>query len=130
MKFSGEEAPDENRTAWPEAAYIAQRRAIADHPVYLRIANPYRAHPAIRAPLPAGRRERARELRLKASFARFLGRCRSEAEPLNQGIDQSMQAGFFSQARWLNSRRVVVYPRIFVAVYAVAIVALLAASPH
>ena len=41
-----------------------------------------------------------------------------------------MRADFFSQARWLNSRRVVVYPRIFVAVYAVAIVALLAASPH
>src|ERR1700757_3839150 len=41
-----------------------------------------------------------------------------------------MQADFFSQARWLNGTRVVVYPQIFLAVYAVAIVALLAGSPH
>src|SRR4029077_17809931 len=84
MKFSAEEAPDESRTLWPEAAYIAQRRAIADRPVYLRIANPYRARPAIRVTLSAGRRERARELRLKASFARPFGGCRSEAESLNR----------------------------------------------
>src|SRR6266436_4361332 len=41
-----------------------------------------------------------------------------------------MRADFFSQARWLNSRRAVVYPQIFLPVFATAIVSLLAASPH
>jgi hypothetical protein len=36
----------------------------------------------------------------------------------------------FAQARWLNVRRVVVYPRIFLLVYVIAIVGLLVGSPH
>ena len=35
-----------------------------------------------------------------------------------------------SEARWLDERRITVYSRVFVAIYAVAIVVMLALSPH
>jgi glycosyl transferase family 87 len=37
---------------------------------------------------------------------------------------------FLAEARWLNGTRVVIYPRLFIAVYAIAIAWMLAASPH
>jgi alpha-1,2-mannosyltransferase len=41
-----------------------------------------------------------------------------------------MQLDFFTQARWLNEARITAYSRLFLAIYVVAIVALLAVSPH
>lgn len=41
-----------------------------------------------------------------------------------------MGMDFFAKAGWINKERVTVYPRIFVAFYAIAIVLMLALSPH
>ncbi len=42
----------------------------------------------------------------------------------------SARTGFFSEAAWINRRRAVAYPRIFLVIYTIAIVAVLALSLH
>ena len=41
---------------------------------------------------------------------------------------ESKFKSFFAEARWLNQRRLIAYPRIFVTLYAIAFVVVLAAS--